>query len=123
MRCRALSWPLQTPQPLLQTLCKGMKLCQSDTDRLAIVEAVRDVDTALLEGLPALEVQWLVATLWNRGCSHVKVGRPAQSVQLMKAALDLQAWLPAETAKQQVGQLPRSTLMQESASDALLGCA
>ena len=95
----------------LQTLCKGVRMAPSDTDRLHILEAVKDVGQDMLQGMPQLETQWLVATLWNRqatqhrtecagsaraddlpcrGCSHIKFGRPAQSVQLMKAALQVQ---------------------------------
>ena len=86
--------PAMLTAGLLQTLCKSMKVSQSDTDRLRIMEAVKDVEPELLQKLPELEVQWLAATLWNRGCSHVKFGRPTQSVPLMKAAMQVQAWRP-----------------------------
>ena len=87
---------------LLQTLCKGMKVAQSDADRLHVVEAVKDVEPGLLQSLPELELQWLAATLWNRGCSHVKFGRPAQSLPLMQAALRVQSWRPSDASQHQV---------------------
>ena len=108
---------------LLQTLCKAMKLCQSDAERLRLVEAMRAVEPELLEGMPALEVQWVAATLWNRGVSQYKFGHPAQSVDLMRAAMHVQSWRPEDADQHQVCAMLHVMYARESTAQALLLCS
>lgn len=80
----------------------GLKMCQDDSDKLALLARVWDLDPPVLAAAPEDQQQWLLASLWNRACSHVKFGRPLQAVQLMQAALRVQTWNCRDVGQQQV---------------------
>ena len=83
-----------------------MKMCHDDSDKLALLAKLQELDPQLLEAVPEDQQQWLLASLWNRGCSHVKFGRPMQAVQLMRAALQVQSWHIRDADQQQVLSRP-----------------
>ena len=93
---------------MLQALCVGLKMCQDDSDKLALLAKLQDLGPQLLKAVPEDQQQWLLASLWNRGCSHVKFGRPIQAVQLMQAALQVQSWHTRDADQQQVLSKPGS---------------
>ena len=93
---------------MLQALCVGFKMCQDDSDKLALLAKLQDLGPQLLKAVPEDQQQWLLASFWNRGCSHIKFGRPIQAVQLMQAALQVQSWHTRDADQQQVLSKPGS---------------
>ena len=46
------------------------------------------------DAVPALEISWLTATCWNRGCTLAKFRKNAEAEKFMRLALDLQTHCP-----------------------------
>ena len=105
----------------MQALCIGLKMCQADTDRLGMLAQLQGLEPQLLGAMPEDMHQWLLASLWNRACSHVKFGRPAQAVQLMRAALQVQDWLCRDEHQQQVSQISANLSPYETSLGYLSG--
>lgn len=100
-----------------------MERCQSDNERLALYKELKlHLRGIILEHYPARELQWLVATLWNRGCRLRKLERQDDATKLMSAALELESLRPANEAQKQVKLLNLLQVKWAASNSITFGC-
>ena len=51
---------------------------------------------------PPLELEWLAAAAWNRGCHHERFGREAAAKEFVRATRELVRHSPMESGRLQV---------------------
>lgn len=77
----------------------------------------------VLKGLPEgafppLELEWLAAAAWNRGCHHERFGRQAAAKDFVRATRELVRHSPMKSERLQVRVLlyPAATLLPSCAA-------